>query len=340
MEDKIINLALSENNNIVPDFLVKELQKELLLCNKYPLDIYDDVERLIRKKDSLDQSYSILLGSGLDEVIMMLFTILLSRDGNVISSSNTFNGYKHAARALGLDFKEIALKNYRIDADTVIQNIDKDTNAVIICNPHNPCGTILTVGELNEIIKSADKYDVLVILDEAYIEYVLDKNYQKNIKKLIENRNLVVLRTFSKAYGLAGLRCGYMIYQEGSLGDIKEVVQALPYRVNRLACCAAKVCMQNEKYFYDKIEEVNVMKFELYKVFDQLNLTYIRSETNFIFVRLGENINTICEILRKKYNIKVRNCVEFGFEFFVRISIGTKEEMTKFIFALRKIMEE
>lgn len=340
MEVKNINLALNENNNFIPDFLTEELKKELFHCNKYPSYIYEDVEKTIREKYSLDENYTVLLGNGLDEIIMILLIGLLSHSGKVLSSSNTFKGYIYAANALGIEVEEIPLENFRVNAKQIVRNINENIRAIIICNPHNPCGTLLMTEEIKEIIQVAKCYGVLVILDEAYIEYVLDENYKNGIDWLHDNKNLIVLRTFSKAFGLAGLRCGYAIYSVDILENIKEVVKALPFRVSRLACCAAKVCVKNSMLYLSQIKKINFIKSKIYTALDNRKLFYVKSETNFILIKFGKETNEICDMLLKKYNIRVRSCEEFGLEFYARVSIGTEEEMDKFIFALSEIVEE
>ena len=154
------------------------------------------------------------------------------------------------------------------------------------------------------------------------------------------NFHCIVLRTFSKAFGLAGLRCGYAIYRGNILENIKKIIKALPYRMNRLSCCAAKVCMENESFFLNQIKEIRALKSNIYAALDKMNLSYVISETNFVFIEIGEDVYKLCDSLKDEYGISVRCCAEFGFEHYIRVSMGTKEEMDRFIFALEKLMRK
>lgn len=334
----MINLALSENNNSIPTFLSEALKRELLSCNKYPGELYHDVEEGIIENNGLDCNYRALIGNGVDEIILLLFMALKQNKGKIICSGSTFNGYKYSAKALNIEWDEVPIKDFKVDSMEMRKKIDSDTGAVVICNPHNPCGTIMPLQEIYGIICKAKEYGALVIIDEAYIEFVDSEEYKTEIRKLfLLNKNVIELHTFSKLYGLAGLRCGYALLHDGILDNVFEIIEALPFRVNRLACAASLVCMGKEAFFMEQIEEIKRQKMKLCSVLDRKKIAYIESETNFLLVDLGYLSSDIQRILLEKYQIKVRPCEEFGFDGFVRISMGTESEMNTLIKAFNEI---
>lgn len=337
----MINLALSENNNSIPTFLSEELKDELLLCNKYPDEMFQDIEEMILEKNGLDQNYHVLIGNGVDEIILLLFMALKQNKGKIICSCSTFNGYKYSAKALEIEWDEVPMNAFMVDSKEMRRRIDSNTSAVVICNPHNPCGTIMPLQEISGIINKAKENGALVIIDEAYIEFVENDEYRNGIRKLfLLSKNVIELHTLSKAYGLAGLRCGYALIHGGVLENVFDITRALPFRVNRLACAAVQVCLEREPYYKKQIEEIRKLKQELCNVLDKKNIAYVESETNFILVDLGERSSEIRRILLDKYQIKVRACEEFGYNGFVRISIGTEAEMNVLIKAIDEICRE
>lgn len=341
MKDRIINLALSENNNKIPQFLLDDLRDELQRCNKYPGEMFSDVERIIREKNGLDSNYNVLIGNGLDEIILVLFMAIMHKKGKIICSSSTFNGYKYSANALGILWDEVPLNDFKVDSNEMCNRIDSQTSAVVICNPHNPCGTILSLSELSKIIDRANEYGALVIVDEAYIEYVTDEKYKNGIRNLfITNRNVIELHTLSKAFGLAGLRCGYALLYNGVIENVYDIIKALPFRVNRLACLAAQTCMNKQEFFYKQIEEIRRLKLKMYDILDKKNIKYIKSETNFLLIFFGEQTSKISKVLLEKYHIKIRECDEFDLKGYVRISIGTESEMNILTNAIDEIWWE
>ena len=337
----IINLAYSENSNLNNNELVDLLSKELKYIYKYPVGKIRGLEKKILEDLELDEEYDVFLGNGLDEVVYVLLSYLVRKFNSFIGTKNTFNGYKYATNALGCNWEEASTDKYKINISSIVNIIDKKNSCIFICNPHNPFGTIIPIEEIVWLIDQAKQKESMVVLDETYMDFVIDKKYKKKCWDIfLENENVVVLRSFSKFYGLAGLRVGYMVYHK-SFFDFPDIYRdALPFRIGMLSCNAVEYCINNKEKYCLQSKKISQMREYMYQELDSIGIKYIKSETNFILVNLNNNSENISKKLKDENNIIVRDCNEFGLSNHIRISVGNRDEIDSLFDALKKCMKD
>ena len=221
------------------------------------------------------------------------------------------------------------------DLEKIAQNIKKNTKIIFLCNPNNPTGTILTKEEVRKFLEIIPP-EILVVVDEAYYEYVNDPSYTSGVE-LINNKRVIVLRTFSKIYGLAGLRIGYGIANREIISMLNRVRE--PFNVNLLSQEAAVAALRDEAHLRQSKEIILEGKAYLYQAFERLNLEYIPSEANFIFVDLKLDSKVVFKALLRE-GVIVRTGDIFDHPTYIRVTIGTPDQNKRFITSLEKILRE
>ncbi|MCK9444810.1 MAG: histidinol-phosphate transaminase [Tissierellaceae bacterium] len=274
---------------------------------------------------------NILPTNGLDEMIGLVAKAFVDKGDEVIVADITFPSYMSAAVAMGGKPVVVPLKDFTMDLNKVLESISEKTKVIWICNPNNPTGTIVTENELIDFLEKVPSH-ILVISDEAYREYVTREDYPHDTVKLLSKyENLLVMRTFSKAYGLAGIRVGYTMGDKSLLDKLNRVRET--FNVNALAQAAAIAAFEDED-FLKKSYDLNLEgKNYLYGEFDKLGFYYAPSETNHIFVNVGKNGREIFEKLQEK-GVIIR---PMGGSF-IRVSIGSMEENRLFIEKLKEVL--
>ncbi|MEG0372141.1 MAG: histidinol-phosphate transaminase, partial [Clostridium sp.] len=266
---------------------------------------------------------------GSDEMIDIISRAYLSHGDEVIMADITFPRYITAAKIMGSTPVVVPLKDFKYDLNSMKDKINSKTKIIWLCNPNNPTGTIFTDKELEDFLKGIPE-NILVIYDEAYNEYAEHENYPRNSIDLVKNNsNIVVLRTFSKAYGLAALRVGY------TMAD-NEVIDALnrvrgPFNVNLLAQEAAVAALNDDKFLEESINKNLEGKKFLYSEFDKLGVEYIKSYANHIFLDSGCPAGKVFEDMQR-LGVIIR---PMGGTY-IRVTIGNEEENKAFIECFKK----
>ncbi|MFC3884178.1 histidinol-phosphate transaminase [Bacillus songklensis] len=313
--DKVIKLASNENPFGCSPKVESALQNSLQLCATYP----DGAATELRKKLSEHlqvKENQLLFGSGLDEVIQTISRVMLCEGDNIVTALETFPQYKHHAIIEGCEVREIPLINGRYDLDTMSKAIDLRTRVVWICNPNNPTGTYVKEEALIRFLRTIPR-QTIVVLDEAYYEYVNAKDFPQTIPLLNEFENLLVLRTFSKAYGLAAFRIGYAIGNEQLIEKIN--IARLPFNTSTFAQAAAIAALEDHP-FLDFCVEQNKQGLQQYEeCLEELGIEYCPSQTNFIFIRTDDSNAWFEHLIEKGYIVR-------PFPTGIRITIGTKEQ--------------
>lgn len=329
--DRVIKIASNENP-YGPSGKVKEALSSFDF-NIYPDNNMTQIRKAVAREYGIDESM-LAFGNGSVEIIQMLSRILLDEEDNIVTELPSFSSYFSEAMIQGATIKTIVPNSeYSFNLSEMLEQIDSNTKMIYITNPNNPLGTIVTKGDLINFISNVPS-EILVVLDEAYAEFVADEEYSSMIKYVREYPNLCVLRTFSKAYGLANLRIGYIVANNGLITEIEKV--RVPFNVSTLAQNAAIVALEDKEYL-EKVKENNRIVIEyVYSALNEMGIEYIKTQANFIMINLQRPAKDVCNAMLERGVI-----IRAGFPLmdnWARVSIGTMEEMRIFIDTLKEVL--
>lgn len=331
--EHIVKLASNENpfgcSPKVKEAIVPVLDQLAI----YPDGAAMDLRAAMAEFLQVDAS-QLIFGNGSDELVMLTSRAYLEPGTNTVMATPTFSVYKTTATVEGADVIEVPLKDGVHDLDGLLENISEQTRVVWVCNPNNPSGTINSEAEIKSFLDQVPK-NVLVVLDEAYYEYVTDASYPESIQFLDKYPNVLILRTFSKIYGLAGLRIGYGIASPDIVDKINRVRE--PFNTSSVAQAAAIAAIKDQE-FVQSCRSTNAKgREQLYAAFDDMDLSYYPSQGNFVLVNTGRDGNEIFQALLKKGYI-VRSGVALGFPTSIRVTVGNEEQNEGFLSALREVL--
>jgi histidinol-phosphate aminotransferase len=228
----------------------------------------------------------------------------------------------------------VPLSNFRIDLNRMAEAVTPETKVVFICNPNNPTGSVLSMDEVRDFLDRIPE-DIIVALDEAYIEFVSDEKAANGLDLLPDYPLLFVLRTFSKLYGLAGLRIGYGFASEKLINYINRVRQ--PFNAGTLAQAAATAALEDDEFVSRTLKLVGEGLRYLYHELDGMGLEYIPTQANFFLINVPEGGKKIFERLLKQ-GVIVRAMDAYGLPDYIRINVGLPEENERFIKTLKKVL--
>ncbi|MCE5329122.1 histidinol-phosphate transaminase [bacterium] len=313
---------LASNENIYgPSPKIIEYFKNGFSDIKYYPDSYC---RQLRKKLSRKLGVSgdsIIFGNGTDQIIEMVCDAILCKNSNVIVPDPTFLTYEKSALKNEAEVIKVPLKNFRQDIKSIIKSINKDTAVIFLTSPHNPTGTIITKEEIECALENIRK-DILVVLDEAYIEFVPEKYKVDSLKYLKQYDNLLIMRTFSKIYGIAGLRIGYGIGSSEVISNITKLMQ--PFVVNSIAQVAAILSLEDDDNISRNVDTIIKEREIFSRRLKQEGIQFVESYSNFILIKAGGRSTKIIEELMKK-GFMVRGGEFLGFPGYIRVSISLPE---------------
>ncbi len=335
IESDIIKLASNENCLGPSPKAVRAIGKALPNIHRYPDNGCYYIKEKISKKYGVEPS-QIILGHGSNEIIQLIAVAFLLPGEEVITSEQTFILYPIMSSARGATVIEVPLKNYAYDLDGITRKITEKTKIIFVSNPNNPTGTIVDAASFREFMGNVPE-DVLVVVDEAYVEYVTSTEFPDSLEYLRQKRNMFILRTFSKAYGLAGLRIGYALSQT-MLNNYLERVR-VPFNVNYIAQVAAFAALDDSKHIErSKNNNQEGLRY-LYQRLQEMGLGFIPTQTNFLLINLGPRAERIYKSLLQE-GVIVRSMLSYALPEYVRLTIGLPEENERFLRTLKKVMEE
>jgi histidinol-phosphate aminotransferase len=277
----------------------------------------------------------IVLGNGSNDVLEMVARAFLSPETNAVYAQHAFAVYPLATQATGARGIEVAARNFGHDLDAMLSAIDRDTRVVFIANPNNPTGTFVQPDAMHAFLRQAPA-NVVVVVDEAYQEYLPAELQADTTGWLREFPNLVITRTFSKIYGLAGLRLGYALAHQ-SVADLMNRVRQ-PFNANSIALAAAEAAL-NDQAFVRRSREVNFAGMAaLTAGFKRLELPYIPSVGNFVTVQVGDGAEVFRRLLRR--GVIVRPIAAYGLPAHLRVTIGTEAENARLLQALEESLHD
>lgn len=274
----------------------------------------------------------VFMGNGGDDVLSVMSRTFLNEGDEVVIPQPTFSPYAHVSRVMGAQIVFSPLRDMRIDLDDVLTRISGRTKIVFLCSPNNPTGGILTGDELVSFLEKLPG-GLLVLLDEAYGDFADDPAYPDSVS-MIDRFPLIVLRSFSKIYGLAGLRVGFAVSREGVVGYMNRVRE--PFNVNQLAQAAALAALEDNGYKERAVALVRAGREALYAAFGEMGLEYVESQANFIFVRVGEGDAAMNALMRE--GVIVRPGSAFGHPEWIRVTVGLPEENERFLSKLKDFL--
>jgi histidinol-phosphate aminotransferase len=271
----------------------------------------------------------ITLGNGSNDVLDLIARVFLTLGDTAVFSEHAFAVYPISTQAVGARGVVTPAKDYGHDLDAMAAAIGNDTKVVFIANPNNPTGTYIKSDALYAFLRRAQ--NVVVVVDEAYCEYVDEPDYPDSLKWLAEFPNLIVTRTFSKAYGLAGLRVGYAV-SSAEIADLLNRVRQ-PFNVNSLGLVAAAAALEDGKHLHRSADLNRAGLKQLGAAFETRRLAFIPSVGNFLTVDLGRPAAPVYEALLRR-GVIVRPVANYGLPNHLRVTVGTTEQNSIFLRAL------
>lgn len=335
-EARIVKLASNENPLGMPESAKQAMLKVMADLARYPDSNGFELKQAITEKYDVPQDW-ITLGNGSNDILELAAHAFVQPGQSVVYSQYSFAVYPLATQAVGGRAIVVPAKNFGHDLAAMAKAITSDTKLVFVANPNNPTGTFIPAAEIEAFLKAVPQ-DVVVVLDEAYNEYLAPELQYDSIAWVKQYPNLLVSRTLSKAYGLAGLRVGFGIAQPSVTDLLNRIRQ--PFNVNSLAQAAA-IAALNDREFLHKSAKLNADGYrQLTQAFDEMDLEYVPSYGNFVLVRVGtdEGAGARVNLALLKQGVIVRPVGNYGLPQWLRVSIGLPEENAAFISALKNVL--
>jgi len=333
-EADIIKLASNENPLGISPKAAAAIAAAIAELSRYPDGSGYALKQALAAKLGVGAEH-IVLGNGSNDVLEMAARAFLAPRTKAIYSQHAFAVYPLATQAAGATGIETPAREYGHDLAAMLRAIDSDTRVVFIANPNNPTGTFVSPSEMEAFLQQVPA-QVLVVLDEAYQEYLPAELQADSVTWLRRFPNLVITRTFSKIYGLAGLRLGYALAHE-SVADLMNRVRQ-PFNANSIALAAAVPALDDVD-FIRRSREVNFAGMaRLTEGFKRLELPYISPQGNFVSVRVGDGAEVFKRLLRR--GVIVRPIAGYGMPQHLRVTIGSEPENARFLQALEESLHE
>lgn len=331
--DDIIKMASNENPLGCSPEVKKVIANLAGGVNLYPDASNYELKKALSEHLGVSTN-KIFCGAGSDLLIRVICNLFVNPGDETIMPEISFQRYEDSTQLMGGKIVKVPMKNHGIDIEETINAINEKTRVIWLCTPNNPTGPILTKDELFNTLDRIPR-EVVIIMDEAYHEYVTDDRYPDTIPLLEKYENMIILRTFSKAYGLAGLRLGYGIASEEITQYMNTIIG--PFDTNLIAQAAAIAALKDQEFLKRVVEENTRGKLYFYKEFERIGLEYIVTEANFIMVNINKDDKVVFQSLLRK-GIIVRPGHLFGMNGWLRVSIGTLEQNMRFISELEKLV--
>ena len=328
-----IKLASNENPLPPSDRVQQAIIAQLNHLNRYPDGSGFYLRQAVAKKHGFTPDH-IMLGNGSNDLIELVVRAFMRPGDEAVVPHPSFVVYPMIVQAVGGVRVMVMLRDHRLDLEAMARAITPQTKVVFIANPNNPTATMVTADEVEHFMARVPERTI-VIFDEAYIEFALGPDFPDTLAYVRQGRKVVVLRTFSKAASLAGLRIGYAIADGDAVALMNRIRQ--PFNVNSLGQAAALAALDDENHILECVRMNEAGKAYLYDEFRTLGVKYVPSRANFILVDVGRNAADIYQKLLHE-GVIVRPMTPFGMETALRITIGTPDENRRLIKGLRAVL--
>jgi histidinol-phosphate aminotransferase len=331
---RVIDLSSNENPLGPSPRAVAALREAAETVNRYPDAAGAALRAALADKWGVS-SANVALGNGADEWVLLLCLALIEPGDEVIMAQGSFISYLLRATEVGAELTQVPLTNYAHDLDAMADAITDRTRLIFVCNPNNPTGTAVDATAMETFLERVPEH-IPVVVDEAYYEYAVNPDYPRSVAYLRDGqRNLIVLRSFSKVYGLAGLRVGYLLASEEVVDYVERARP--PFNVNRLAQVAALAALDDDEHVQRSLEANEAAKVFFYRELEALGLRYIPTHTNFIAVDVGRPGTEVSRSLLER-GFVVTATDGWGVPNHVRFSFGLPVENEAFVVALSQIV--
>lgn len=332
--EEIIMLVANENPLGMSEKVRQKISEAIFNLNRYPDADAWPLKTALAKKLNVPEDW-IVLGNGSSELLGLSAQMVLSPENSAIYPQYSFSLYPMVARLCGAKTIEVpATEDFNADLDAMLAAIDDTTRLIFLTNPNNPTGTYLQKEKVEEFLDKVPEH-IFVLFDEAYVEFLEPELRLNSIDLVKKHKNVLIARTFSKAYGLAGSRVGYGVAQPELLEMFNRVRH--PFNVNDLSQVAALAAMEDEEFIERTLENNRKGKAYLVESFRKLGLPFMGLHANFVTVKIGSNAEKIIEELFSK-GIIVRKMTSYDLPEWIRVTVGTEEENRKFIQALTEAL--
>jgi len=329
----VVKMASNENSLGPSPRTLAALTAALPQVHRYPDASGSRLKQVLSNHLKMDP-VNIILGNGSDEIIELVVRAFLRPGQKVAMSDPTFLFYSKVIQAASGRMVKVPLKNLQHDLTGIREAVDDETRLIFLDNPNNPSGSLLPAADLKSFLTDLPNVTVLV-LDEAYRDFVRNAELVEPNEWIYGDRPVIFLRTFSKAYGLAGLRLGYGLGPAELITYLDRIRQ--PFNVNSLAQIGAIAALE-DKDFYQKTRNMTWSGLDyLWAELDKLGVKYHQSQTNFFLFELNKPSREVCDLLLKK-GIIVRPMESYGLKQTIRLSVGLPEENERFIKAFKEVM--
>jgi histidinol-phosphate aminotransferase len=328
------------NNNENPLGAPKKAQEILDNFNPLRLSVYPSGDSYYLRNKIADiynlNPDQILVGNGANEAISFVIKAFCQEGDNIITADKTFSVYEWIAQFSGFEAKLIPLKNFGYDDFNMLEQIDNRTKIIFICNPNNPTGTYWNEEKVRNFLNKVDSKQI-VVLDEAYFEFVEKSDFPDGIKLIKDYPNLIVFRTFSKMYGLAALRVGYLIGNLSVVDIIRKT--CVVYSVNSIAQEVASIAIDDNDHLKQTRNLIEVEKKYLENELSKMGLQTQIAEGCYIMIKLPFS-DTLAYRKLMSFGIMIRSMTGFRFPNWIRVSIGKHEAMESFVGSLKNILSD
>jgi histidinol-phosphate aminotransferase len=330
----VIKLASNENPLGPSPKALLALRRALPQLHYYPEDTCFYLRQRLCELYKVDFD-STIVGNGSVDLIYLTCLAYLEPGDEMLISAGSFISAKIGGTIMNANVIAVPTKDYRHDLGRILDSITPKTKIIYLDNPMNPLGTIVTRKEFSEFMERVPE-QVLVVLDEAYAEYITSRDYPRGLDYYNQNYNILILRTFSKIYGLAGLRLGYGFAKPQIIQTLNKV--RLPFNANRAAQVAGLAALSDSRHISRSRKVNEAGKSLFYKEFKRLKLFYLESYANFVFVNFAIDSQLVFEALQRK-GVITRTVKEYGFPTALRVSVGKESDNRRFILALNEALE-
>jgi histidinol-phosphate aminotransferase len=328
-----IKLASNENPLPPSDRVQQAIVAALSHLNRYPDDNAYYLRQALAKKHGFTPDH-IVLGNGSNDLIELVVRTFMRAGDEAVVPHPSFLLYPMIVQAVGGIRVMVMLRDYRLDLEAMARAITPQTKVIFVANPNNPTATIVTAEEVEHFMARVPERTI-VIFDEAYAEFAMGPDFPEALSYVRQGRKVVVLRTFSKAASLAGLRVGYAVGDADAIALMNRIRQ--PFNVNSLAQAAALVALDDDNHVVECVRMNEAGRAYLYDEFRNLGVKYVPSRANFILVDVGRSAADIYQKLLHE-GVIVRPLTPFGMETALRITVGTPDENRRLIKGLRSVL--